>query len=263
VDVRALQCFVAVARHRHFTRAADELYLTQSAVSQQVRRLEAELGAELVTRAPVALTPAGEALLPRAVAILAAFDDAHAAVTGTARGAVRVAAEFPAGLAPALARFHADHPEVRISLVDEGDVYVGASPPAGFAVEPLEAEPLVVLGRSAPTALADLKGQAMILSARASSVRVTVEEACAAAGFGPVPVLETADVAALRALVAAGAGVAVVPRSWAVGAEAAPLADRLLHEPVIGLRPGAPAAAELLYAALASSASSRRRGGAP
>src|SRR4051794_15688045 len=154
MDVRALECFVAVARDRHFTRAAEALYLTQSAVSQQLRRLEAELGAELVTRSPVALTPAGEALLPRAVAILAALDDAHAAVTGTARGAVRIAAEYPAALAPALARFHAEHPEVRVAIAAECDVYVGASPPAGFSAEPLPEEPCVVLGCTEPTRLA-------------------------------------------------------------------------------------------------------------
>jgi DNA-binding transcriptional LysR family regulator len=73
VELRQLQYFAAVARHRNFTRAADELYVTQSALSQQVRRLEAELGLELLRRTPagVELTAAGADLLERADAILA------------------------------------------------------------------------------------------------------------------------------------------------------------------------------------------------
>ncbi|MDX6700529.1 MAG: hypothetical protein QOF26_755, partial [Baekduia sp.] len=74
MDLRQLEYFAAVARHRHFRRAAESLYVTQSAVSQQVRRLEAELGLELLRRTggqpPVELTPAGAELLERAEAIL-------------------------------------------------------------------------------------------------------------------------------------------------------------------------------------------------
>ena len=50
MDLRQLEYFAAVARHRHFTRAAEELYVTQPALSQQVRRLERELGLELLKR---------------------------------------------------------------------------------------------------------------------------------------------------------------------------------------------------------------------
>ena len=61
MDLRQLEYFAAVARHRHFTRAAEELYVTQPALSQQVRRLERELGLELLKRTSsgVELTPAG------------------------------------------------------------------------------------------------------------------------------------------------------------------------------------------------------------
>jgi DNA-binding transcriptional LysR family regulator len=81
VELRRLEYFVAVARHGQFTRAADELWITQSALSQQVRRLEAELGVELLRRTSrgVELTPPGEELLPRAEAILAEIAHARAA----------------------------------------------------------------------------------------------------------------------------------------------------------------------------------------
>ena len=91
VDLRQLETFAAVARHGHVTRAADALHLTQPAVSQQVRRLEQELGVLLLTRTPqgVELTPAGADLLERADAILAQVAAARAAMdehAGVVRG---------------------------------------------------------------------------------------------------------------------------------------------------------------------------------
>src|SRR3954471_18699792 len=125
MDLRQLEYFAAVARHRHFRKAAEDLYVTQSAVSQQVRRLEAELGVTLLrrtaSRPPVEVTPAGEELLARAEAILADVAGARAAMdehAGTLRGGVRAAATTGDALrlAPALARFGAEHPGVRIAL---------------------------------------------------------------------------------------------------------------------------------------------------
>src|SRR3954471_11603707 len=125
MDQRQLEYFAAVARHRHFRKAAEDLYVTQSAVSQQVRRLEAELGVTLLrrtaSRPPVELTPAGEELLARAEAILADVAGARAAMdehAGTLRGGGRLAPTTGDALrvAPALARFGREHPGVRIAL---------------------------------------------------------------------------------------------------------------------------------------------------
>ncbi len=123
MELRQLEYFAAVARHRHFTRAADALYVTQSALSQQVRRLEEELGLALLLRTSrgVELTAAGEDLLARAESILAEVErartnmDEHA---GVSRGLVRVAATTgdAVRLPQALAEFHAEHPGVRIGL---------------------------------------------------------------------------------------------------------------------------------------------------
>jgi DNA-binding transcriptional LysR family regulator len=76
VDTRLLRAFVAVAEELNFTRAAQRLHLAQQALSSQVRQLERRLGAELFVRTTrkVALTEAGEQLLPHAVAALAALD---------------------------------------------------------------------------------------------------------------------------------------------------------------------------------------------
>ena len=123
MELRQLEYFVAVARHRNFTRAAEELYVTQPALSQQVRRLEAELGLTLLTRTPqgVELTSAGADLFEHAESILGEVAQARAALdqhAGVERGIVRVAA--PAGdalgLAQVLADFHAEHPGIRLAL---------------------------------------------------------------------------------------------------------------------------------------------------
>jgi DNA-binding transcriptional LysR family regulator len=76
VHLRELRYFVAVAEHLHFTRAADALYVSQPALSKQIRTLESQLRAPLFVRdrRTVALTPVGAALLPQARATLAAWD---------------------------------------------------------------------------------------------------------------------------------------------------------------------------------------------
>ncbi len=122
MELRQLRYFVAVARHGGFTSAADELWLTQSALSQQVRRLEAELGVALLRRTSrgVEPTPAGEDLLVRAEAILAEVGRAKAELdrhASGARGRVRIAATTgdAVTLPAALAAFHRAHPELQIA----------------------------------------------------------------------------------------------------------------------------------------------------
>jgi DNA-binding transcriptional LysR family regulator len=273
MDLRQLECFVAVARHRHFTRAAEDLYLTQSAVSQQVRRLEAQVGLDLLRRTPrgVELTAAGAELLPRAEAILADVARARAAMdelaSGTVRGSVRVAAttgDAP-GLAAALAGFHGERPGVRVALrhgsadevvdlVRRGSADLGVAAlrdgaaTDGVEAAPLAAQPLVVLlpaadgvAGAAEVGLWDLRERPFILGEPATALRELVTAACEAAGFGPVPLFEVGDPETVRVLVAAGLGVAVVPASWARGegvatAALAPPAPEL--EPRLLARPG-------------------------
>src|SRR3954453_20756517 len=86
-DVHQLKSFLAVAENLSFTRAAESLYLTQSAVSHQIAKLEQQLGAAVLLRQgrAVSLTPVGQSLLTHARRVFAALDDATAAVRQAAR----------------------------------------------------------------------------------------------------------------------------------------------------------------------------------
>lgn len=125
VHVRDLRYFMAVAEELHFTRAAERLYVSQPALSKQVRALERHLGVELFRRDPqgVTLTEAGAALLPHARRVLDAWSEGAAALE-----AARVAARSTlvvgmstspgrGGLLPAIrSRFTAAHPDTVLRL---------------------------------------------------------------------------------------------------------------------------------------------------
>lgn len=129
VHGRDLRYFVAVAEELHFTRAAERLFVSQPALSKQVRMLERQLGAPLFERHPqgVKLTPVGAALLPYARQVLAAWDAAWVSVE-QARSEQRATLVIGmstspgrGGLLPAIrSRFAAAHPEARVNLHQVG-----------------------------------------------------------------------------------------------------------------------------------------------
>ena len=128
MDLRQLEYLVAVVDDGGFTRAAERLHVAQPGVSAALRRLEAELGEQLLDRGARAVTPtaAGAALLPHARAALAAVAagrDAVDELRGLVRGRVKigVVTACPAiELAAPLAAFHAAHPGVEVSLEEDG-----------------------------------------------------------------------------------------------------------------------------------------------
>src|SRR6478672_4180939 len=87
-EMRLLRYFVTVAEERHFGRAAERLHIAQPPLSQQIRRLESELGVTLLYRTTrsVELAPAGEVLLTRAKEVLAAVEGALEDTRRAARG---------------------------------------------------------------------------------------------------------------------------------------------------------------------------------
>src|ERR1700722_10777547 len=140
VHGRDLRYFVAVAEELHFTRAAERLYLSQPALSKQIRMLERQLGAELFERdrQGVALTPVGAALLPHARRVLEDWDQAWQAAEqakSEQRATLLVGmSTSPArsGMLPAIrSRFTAMHPGASVTLREIG----WEDPTAGLASE--------------------------------------------------------------------------------------------------------------------------------
>src|SRR5438874_11490475 len=127
VQIGQLRAFLAVAERRHFTRAARELGMAQPSVSAHVRRLEADVGAELFqrTKGKVSLTPGGETLLPFARRVIADVDAAAAELRelgGLARGRITLGAtpSLATLLPPVLARFHASYPGIELAMREAG-----------------------------------------------------------------------------------------------------------------------------------------------
>src|SRR5918999_4938752 len=119
MELRQLEYFAAVVRHGQFTRASRALSVAQPAVSQQIKRLEAELGLELLRRTTreVELTDAGAVLLKRAHRVLAEIEAASqelSEISGLLRGTVEIGALPVSSIdTPALvAGFHEQHPQV-------------------------------------------------------------------------------------------------------------------------------------------------------
>ncbi len=138
VHGRDLRYFVAVAEELHFTHAAERLFVSQPALSKQIRLLEKHLGAALFTRdrRAVRLTPAGEALLPHARRVLEAWDEASAALEAAkaAQGARLIIGMSTSpgrgGMLPAIrSRFTSAYPGTRLDLRQVG----WEDPTAGLA----------------------------------------------------------------------------------------------------------------------------------
>lgn len=261
MNLRRLECFVAVAEAAHFRRAAEALHLAQPAVSVQVARLEAELGVMLLerNRRGVALTPAGTALLARARVLLPALRDALAEATAVGEGragivrigfvgsaayqllprALRLAErEFPT--AHIVLRQMTSEPQASALLAGELDLALVRAPSVqtGIIATKLIAESFVVaLPSSHPLAAqrrigtARLHAQPLVTLPHGSGpLRDAMMAELADAGASPVIVDEVTDMPALLGLVAAGRGLALVPRSVA-GLRLPGLAFRPLAKP--------------------------------
>ena len=123
MNINQLKYFVAVAEQRSFTKAANQYYLSQTAVTQQVRALEETLGVQLLDRnsRPVSLTPAGAVFLKEAKAILVRMDtavsrakDASTGVVGTLRIGYTKGYERST-LSDKLRLFHRHHPNILLT----------------------------------------------------------------------------------------------------------------------------------------------------
>ena len=243
MELHQLEYLVAVAEEANFTKAAGRLHVAQPGVSAQIRKLERELGHELLDRSSraVRLTEVGAAVLPHARTALAAVAGVRVAVselTGLIRGQITVGSvtSHNIDLPGLLAGFHEDHPGVAITLseansqqlvealqagrLDAAIISVPGAAPVGVELHMVADEPLVAavsahhpLATRAKISVRDLRGRQLISLPRGTGLRTCLEEACANAGFSPHIAFEASDPATLADLADRSLGVAILPES--------------------------------------------------
>ncbi|MEU8515517.1 LysR substrate-binding domain-containing protein [Kitasatospora sp. NPDC048722] len=242
MQLQQLRYFLAVAETRHFTRAAEAAHVAQPSLSQQIRSLERELGAELFhrTRGRIALTDAGDALLPLARRILADTESARLAVQETVqlrRGRVRLGAppSLCTSLVPDVLRVFRDrYPGVALAVREGGsrdlvgwlaagelDLALVITPASGEVAPALDVtellhEELVLVSALTKRArrtvrVTELRGRPLVMFREGYDVREATLAACRAAGFEPEFAVEGGEMDAVLGFVRAGLGPAVVP----------------------------------------------------
>ena len=275
MELHQLEYFVAVAEEASFTRAASRVHVAQPGVSAQVRRLESELGQQLLDRSgrSVRLTEVGSAVLPFARAALDAVANARLAVddlAGLVRGQVTVGMVSGCALpvlAELLAGFHDRHPGVAIALVEDNSdrlverlrdgrldlALIGwaEQTPADIDSVVLVDEELVAVaapghplagaGAGAIT-IRQLRDLPLVSLPRGTGVRAALDAACAAAGFTPRIVFEASALPMVVELADRGLGLAVVPASIPNGPGILRLTEPQLRSRLELAWPSAPAA---------------------
>ena len=247
LDLKRLRVLAEVARQGSFSAAAETLYLSQSAVSQQVATLEKEVGMPLLqrTRGGPKLNDAGRVLVCHADAALARLEEAEhelKAIAGLEGGELRIAS-FPSAsatlLTEALAEFGSRHPSVRLSVteaeperslpkvraaeVDLAIVFDYPMLPAQPDERDIERVLLLTesmylalpnghpLAKADTVRLADLADEAWLCGVCPSSCGDAVKQACRNAGFDPGIGFESDEYQVLQAYVAAGLGFTLLP----------------------------------------------------
>ncbi|XVV17595.1 LysR family transcriptional regulator [Actinoplanes sp. CA-131856] len=245
MELRHFEYFVAVAEERNFTRAAARLHVVQSGVSAVIKALEHELGVTLLERTSkrVALTDAGQALLPRARAALEAAQAARDAVDevrGGLRGTIRVGTltSIPLiDMAGLLGEYHRLHPGVTLRLsvsprgsrglmemlaeggLDLAFVSWPGRPPAGVHLQQVDHRPLDLvlpidhrLATAGEVHIGDLQGEPFVDFPAGYGNRIVVDRAFAAAGVQRQVTIEVTDISSAADFVREGLGVAIVPQ---------------------------------------------------
>ncbi len=261
MELRQLRYLVALADECHFTRAAAREHIAQPALSQQIRRLEDEVGLALVERTTrkVALTGAGELLVARARHILSELDAAQAelqTLAGVQGGRLSVGALHtmgPVDLSLLLGAFHRNHPAVELTVREQSSEELAEMlrddvvdlaflsvteriQRRGLELHRLVSEELVaVVPTQHPLAgrdvvrLAELAGEPFIAFRIGSRLRELLDSGAAELGFEPRIALESNESRRIRSLVSGGLGVAILPRSDADGDGAAVATARLVE----------------------------------
>jgi LysR family transcriptional regulator, transcriptional activator of the cysJI operon len=242
MDVRDLQIFLSVSKHLNYTRAGEEINLSQPSVSVRIHQLESELRVKLFEQLgkKVVLTDAGQLLVPYANRVIAAVDDAHHAVDelqGLERGSLRIGASTTPGmyLVPqVVARFKRSHPKIDIHLrikdtreVEDGVLsnefdfgFVGGHLVAAevSAHAWLTDELLLVVSpdhrlRNKKTVRKqDLEGESFIVRESGSATRATIVTQLQQANFELETVIEMENPESIKKAVQSGLGIAFISK---------------------------------------------------
>jgi LysR family transcriptional regulator, transcription activator of glutamate synthase operon len=264
MDLRQLRYLVALAEERNFTRAAAREHIAQPALSQQIRRLEDEVSVPLVERTTrqVTITHAGQLLVARARRILAEVEAAQAellGVRGLETGHVTVGVIHtmgPVDVSLVLAIFHERHPAIELTLREQSSeelaqmlrddeldlAFLSVTERVeshGLGLHQLVSEELVALvplnhplaGRPV-LRMAELREEEFISYREGARLRELLISAGREAGFQPKIKLELDESQRIRRLVARGMGVAILPRSDAVGHGAEVAVATLIDPPL-------------------------------
>lgn len=241
MEVHQLRYFCAVARHGTFTRASEVEHVAQPSLSQQILKLEAELGARLFDRLPrsAKLTVFGRAFLPKAERILRDLDEAKTELRDMSRNekgevVVGIIPTIAAYLLPRLLNdFTVRHPLIAIKIIEDItptllkslhhgtiDLAVAALPIAGSelaSVELFEEKFYAVLpdkhhlASRAFISLAELNREPFLLLKEGHCFRDSLIAACDKLKMSPSIVFESGQFATILAMVSAGMGVSAVP----------------------------------------------------
>jgi LysR family transcriptional activator of glutamate synthase operon len=286
MELRQLRYLVALADEQHFTRAAAREHIAQPALSQQIRRLEQEVGLALVERTTrrVTVTEAGQTLVARARRILSEMEAANAemqALAGVRTGHVMLGTMHtmgPVDVSLALAVFHQRHPAVELTVREESSEELAEMlrddlldlaflsvteriESHGLGLHQLVSEELVVvlpadhqLAGRGTLHMTELADEQFISYRPGARLRELLTFAARHAGFEPQVKLESNESERIKRLVARDMGVAILPRSDAErpGPEVAVatlIEPSLTRDITLACREGrrlAPAAAEFL-----------------
>jgi LysR family transcriptional regulator, hydrogen peroxide-inducible genes activator len=243
MEIHQLRYFCAVARNGTFTRAAQAERVAQPSLSQQILKLEAELGARLFDRLAKSarLTPFGAAFLPKAERILRELSEAKTEIlemSGKDKGEVSVGAiptVAPYLLPPVLSKFSREHPGISINIVEDTtpvlldrlhagnvDLIISALPLDGIELVSLKLlrEPffLVVpdphpLSRRKAIRFEEVPNESRFLLLREGHCfRDSTIEACRKSRISPNVVFESGQFATILAMVSAGMGISAIPK---------------------------------------------------
>jgi len=258
MEIRTLRAFVEVVRHGGFSAAAKIVFATQSTVSKAVKQLEDELGVPLYDRTRMAPTAAGDIVLRRARAILAERDDLLRELDelrGLKRGELRLGISPIGGgslFAPLFAIFRRTYPHIHIhleehgskrleELVTAGEVDLAASllpVGEGLDFQPVRTEPMVAIlppghpaADHATVTLAEIGATPVVMFDAAFVVNRIIADAYRRRGKTLTVAARSGQMDFMVQLVAAGLGVAFLPRMMAAEHRHMATTQALLDEP--------------------------------